>query len=197
MMDNFDKIWPLLTEVWDTCTEPISFHVQVLQRSKDGHTIGNNNQIRTIAEWFIHSDQKLLRLKPGIISLCEIYDARCYITINGKADKSVLWGISETAMKYIKNNQMTFKGMVSHVHDTCNGHGKKRWIIDVDDVSINKGDLYTAINNCRSGVPVNVITEIPTKNGYHIITHPFDLSQIQLPDKVEIKKNNSTLLYWI
>jgi hypothetical protein len=86
--------------------------------------------------------------------------------------------------------------LVSSAHDSCNGHGTKRWIVDVDDLSINKGDLYTAINNCQSGVQVNVIAEIPTKNGYHIITNPFNLSQIQLPDGVEIKKNNSTLLYW-
>lgn len=197
MNDNFDKILPLLTEVWEVNTNPTSFHVQVLQRKKDGHKIGNNNQIRTIAEWFIHSEQTLIRLKPAIASLCELYDARCYIAINGKTDKMVLWGIAETAMKYIKNDQMSFKGMISHVHDTCNGFGQKRWIIDVDDLTINKGDLYTAINNCRSGHSINTITEIPTKNGYHIITYPFDLSQIQLPAGVEIKKNNSTLLYWV
>ena len=196
MIDNFDKILPLLTEAWITCAYPVSFHVQVLQRRKDGHEIGNNNQIRSIAEWFIHSEDTLLRLKPAIKSLCELYNARCYIAINGKSDKDVLWGIAEITMKYIKNNQITFKGMLSHVHDTCNSHGMKKWIIDVDNLSVDKGNLYTAINNCRSRFDVNTIAEIPTKNGYHIITHPFDLSQIQLPNGVEVKKNNSTLLYW-
>lgn len=197
-MDNFDKILPLLTGVWETYTYPISFHVQVLQRKKDGHQIGHNNQIRTIAEWFIHSENTLMRLKPAIKSLCELYDARCYISINGKTDEAVLWGIAETSMKYIKNKQMTFKGMVSHVHDTCNGHGTKQWIVDVDDLSVDLEQLISNINLCRSGTPNNnVICQVPTKNGIHLITNPFDLSQIQLPAKVEIKKNNSTLLYWI
>ncbi len=196
MIDNFDKIMPLLTGVWDTYTYPISFHVQVLQRRKDGHQIGHNNQIRTIAEWYIHSENRLSLLKPAIASLCDIYDARCYIAINGKSDNMVLWGLIETAQKDIKNNQMSFKGMIAHVHDTCNGHGTKRWIIDVDDPTVNKSELYSAINNCRSSHSITTITEIPTKNGYHIITNPFDLSQLQLPSGVEVKKNNSTLLYY-
>lgn len=196
-IDNFDEIIPLLRGFWETYTDPISFHVQVLQRKKDGHQVGHNNKIRTIAEWFIYSEQTLLRLKPAIKSLCELYNARCYIAINGKTDEAVLWGIAVTSMKYIKNRQMSFKGMISHVHDTCNGHGIKRWIVDVDDLSIDLEQLISNINLCRSGTPNNnVICQVPTKNGIHLITRPFDLSQIQLPAKVEIKKNNSTLLYY-
>ncbi len=196
-IDNFDKIIPLLRGFWETYTDPISFHVQVLQRKKDGHQVGHNNKIRTIAEWFVHSEHTLLRLKPAIQSLCELYNARCYIAINGKSDKMVLWSLAETVMKYLKNNQMTFKGIVSHVHDTCNGYGIKRWIVDVDDLSIDLEKLISDINLCRSGTPNNnVICQVPTKNGIHLITNPFDLSQIQLPAKVEFKKNNSTLLYY-
>lgn len=191
-MDNFDKILPLLTEVWDTYTIPMSFHVQILQRSKDGH----DKSTRLVAEWFIGSEQRFNFLTTAMKTLCNSYDARCYINLNPKRDETVLWKMLKNAAERLETKSYSPYSLVSSAHDSCNGHGIKRWIIDVDDLNINKGELYTAINNCQSGVLINVITEIPTKNGYHIITHPFNLSQIQLPDGVEVKKNNSTLLYW-
>ena len=192
MKNNFDVILPLLTEVWNSTTEPVSFHVQILQRSKDGH----DKSTRLVTEWFVGSEHRFNFLFPAIRSLCCEYNARCYINLNPKSDELVLWKMLKNSAERLETKSYTPYSMISSAHDSCNGHGIKRWVIDVDDLNIHKDELYTAINNCESGVPTNTIVEIPTKNGYHIITHPFDLSQLQLPDGVEVKKNNSTLLYW-
>lgn len=193
MNDNFDKILPLLTEVWDTYTIPMSFHVQILQRSKDGH----DKSTRLVAEWFIGSEQRFKFLITAMKSLCNSYDARCYINLNPKRDETVLWKMLKNTAERLETKSYSPYSLVSSAHDSCNGHGIKRWIVDVDDYSVNSEKLISDINRCQSSTPNNnVICQVPTKNGLHLITNPFNLSQIQLPDGVEVKKNNSTLLYW-
>lgn len=192
-MNNFNLLYPLLTQIWNQYTIPLSFHVQVLQRSKDGH----DKSSRLISEWFIGSDQRLKFLFPAIKVLCQEYNARCYINLNPKLDESVLWKVLKNTAERLETKSCSPYSIVSSAHDSCNGYGIKRWIIDIDDLSIDIGKLISDINLCQSGTQNNnVICQIPTKNGVHLITNPFNLSQIQLPIGVEIKKNNPTLLYW-
>lgn len=185
MINNFDLILPLLRFEFGT------HHVQILQRSKDG----NDKSSRLVAKWFVSSKEKLLFLETAIKSLCNSYNARAYIGINPKKDEMVLWKMLENVTERLKTKSFSPFNVVSSAHDSCNGNGGKYWIIDVDDLEINKGDLYAEINKCKGGSTVNTITEIPTKNGYHIITHPFDTSQIKFPNEVSVHKNNMTLLY--
>ena len=45
----------------------------------------------------------------------------------------------------------------------------------------------------------NVIAVLPTINGYHIITHPFNLKQLEpfiATNPLDIHRNNPTLLYY-
>lgn len=197
-MDNFDKILPILNSVWNYRFEPVSFHVTILQRRKDGIEIANNAAQRTVAEWFVYSEDRLRHLKPAIESLCQIYQARCYITVNGKTDESVLWKLVDDSLERIKNNQKKSNRIFSHSHDTAPLSGKAYWIIDIDNPDVDLIDMCASINRCKSGFyPETVVAVIPTKNGHHIITRPFDHTALIFPPNVEIKKNNATLLYWV
>ncbi len=42
----------------------------------------------------------------------------------------------------------------------------------------------------------HIIQQYPTKNGWHIITRPFNYTKIQLPEKCEFKKDALLLLAW-
>lgn len=192
-MNNFDLVLPLLTEVWNTTTDPVSFHVQILQRSKDGH----DKATKLVAEWFIGSEQRFNFLIPAMANLCNAYNARCYINLNPKSDESVLWKMLRNSAERLETKSYSPYSMLSSAHDSCNGHGFKRWVIDIDDPFVEVEPLVEQINLCRSATPnKNVICQIPTKNGVHLITNPFNLSQIQFPSGIEVKKNNSTLLYY-
>lgn len=191
MIDNFDKILPLLIDVWDTYTIPMSFHVQILQRSKDGH----DKSSRLVTEWFVGSEQRIKFLMPAIKGLCETYEARCYINLNPKRDETVMWKMLKNTAERLETKSFTPYSMLSSAHDSCQGHGIKRWIVDIDNVTVNRSKLIVAINKCQSGQQKNFIVELPTKNGTHLITSPFDLSQLVLPEGVEVKKNNPTILY--
>lgn len=191
--DNFSLILPLLEDIFTTYAYPLSFHVQILQRSKDGH----DKAIRLVTEWFVGSTDRLKFLKPAIVNLCTEYNARCYINLNPKSDETVMWKMLRSISERLETKSYNFKSVAAHCHDGCQGHGVKSWIIDIDNVTVNRAKLIADINKCRSKqTGYNVLAEIPTKNGTHLITCPFDVTQLTLPEGVEIKKNNPTLLYW-
>lgn len=87
--------------------------------------------------------------------------------------------------------------------------GQKRWIIDVDEPEIDVLMTDFIDFNCLplvkttengSTVPYiksKIIASIPTKNGWHLITTPFNMQQFknEFPD-VDTQKNNPTVCYF-
>jgi hypothetical protein len=78
---------------------------------------------------------------------------------------------------------------------------KKIWIVDVDFKDVNENDILrikTAINDCEP-FGDHIITTIPTPNGIHIVTTPFNTQQFitnqDVYYKCDVKKNNPTILY--
>ena len=74
-------------------------------------------------------------------------------------------------------------------------------VIDVDNHDISYvdeiGEIIDLIKSSNEEKP-NVIGYIPTKNGWHIITRPFNLKQFEpytLEYQIDIQKNNPTILY--
>lgn len=186
MQNNFNLILPLLNFDYGT------YHVQITQRSKDGHSQAN----KLVTEWFVKSEKYLDFLMPGIVSLCDLYNARCYINLNPKSDKDVSWKIMDVLVDKLKTDTYKPLTLLSHSHDSCTGNGIKYWVVDIDSEDVDQVELIEDINKCRSGAFYNnVIATIPTKTGTHLITVPFDLSAFLLPVGVEIKKNASTILY--
>ena len=87
--------------------------------------------------------------------------------------------------------------------------GNPRWIVDIDEKEISPLILSHIEFGCD---PINkfesnfldfecefngkVIAKIPTKNGWHLITKPFNLQQFkQQYSNIEVQKNNPTLCY--
>ena len=198
MIDNFKLIKPLLTFPNDD----IYYHLQILRRGKDHPELPAAN--RVIKPYFICSLESLDYIKQEIKDLCEFFGARAYINLAPKS-------IKKTAMLQIKYlAQRVYEGDFKKIWkswNTCAGEikgEKPRWIIDIDD-NTSSGDIRFFINNkCE---PLNlspgdgcfedkVVTQIPTKSGYHLITTPFNLQQFKekYPD-IDVHKNNPTLLY--
>jgi flagellar capping protein FliD len=152
-----------------------------------------------VAEWFVTSEDKLRFLMDGIIVLCNTYNARCYINVNPKSEKEVLWNIAESALERLKTNAGNAVSILSHSHDSVQGNGVKYWVIDIDDLSMDLEGLRARINSAKSGFETNIVAELPSKTGLHLITNPFDLRTLSVPydfsGSIDVKKNASTLLY--
>lgn len=68
------------------------------------------------------------------------------------------------------------------------------FLFDCDDVEGRDvhGEMLSALND--GNAQELIITQYKTKNGWHIITNPFNYTTIKMPDGVEMKKDGLILL---
>jgi hypothetical protein len=77
---------------------------------------------------------------------------------------------------------------------------EKRWIVDIDTKDEIVVHRVAHIVNAMKPEGDKIITCIPTKNGYHLITKRFDVLSFNKMMKLQgdvpdIQKKNPTLLY--
>lgn len=222
IVDNFDLIRSLLK-----FEDKNDFYfLQIIQRKKDGGIIpqcNRNNGYRTIKSYYIRSleefDSRIERIKQ----LCEQNNARAYINLNVRSAKEVALEAAKAYIDLVREDRC-YQGhrVYDHVCGVTPKMGnKKKWIVDVDDLTPEQIDIVCEkICKCRSAYPMenpdsvtfnNIIAEIPTAHGVHIITHGFDVARFreileytttlnltkqQIKEIVTVKKDNPTLLYY-
>ena len=151
-----------------------------------------------IKAYFICSLEGLDYVEQEIKELCDFFGARAYINLAPKSIKKTtmlqLKYLAERA--YIGDYKKIWKSW-----NTCAGEIKGEepaWIIDIDDMPRTIiGDIVVFIAGLEP-VGDKFIASIPTVNGYHLITTPFNLQKFKevYPD-IDVHKNNPTLLYAI
>lgn len=207
IVDNFEQIADLLSFE----SEDDFFHLQILRRKKDlpEHERGKNNNARCIKTYYIKNKEYLLAKKQEIIALCHMFTARAYINLNRKSfKKASILTVSEITNRIIQHQEeYIYRAYESVVGESKVNVGEKRWIIDVDTKDeqeiiafvqeINR--MESATYNSELKFSNNIIDIIPTVNGVHIITIPFNLKQFE-PFRCnhffDVQKNNPTLLYF-
>lgn len=199
MINNLNIILPLL----NFKEEGDFYHILILQRRKDMTTNRSNHQsARTIKTYTIRSKEYLEEKFEEIQLLCETFKARAYINLNRMNDGDVALKMIEKLVHCLQNKTTNVKG----VYDSVVGNlpsKEKRWLVDLDLNEVMYKDIYiNLINKVQPFNNVNkIITEIPTKNGVHLITHPFNTTSVDTEcQKLNIplpivQKNNPTLLY--
>lgn len=199
MIDNFDLIKSLLC--FDN--EDEFYFIQVIQRKKDRKDVeldvkyvGSNNHSRLIKAYYIYSVEQLERYKPEIIALCEMFKARAGICINRRNQKDVALEMLELLARDIRIGNYS---CVSKIYNSVCGAVKgkdKTWLIDIDT---KDEDFIKEIES--SLVDINPIgsklfAQIPSKNGCHLITRPFNRKVFgEKYPNIEIHTNNPTNLF--
>lgn len=164
--------------------------------------------IGKVKSYTINTIYDLDAYQQEIITICDALKVRAYISANGKSHKQVtLNAMVEYTNNIAQDRFNNSRGIYDSVAAKFTDRTKQLWIIDVDkDDSFDKSvdeltDLYIKIiESCKPYK--KIVTVIPTKNGKHIITHPFDSSDfyLKIGDLVKlgsnlIKENDMTLLY--
>lgn len=197
MIDNIHLIKPLLT--FESDDE--FYMLYIFKRKKDQKTDKANHQsVRTIKSYCIESIEQLDNRYEEIKQLCEIFKARAYIHVQKQSHKD----IGMNMITEIVNRIQVGNIRQQHVFDSVVGQIKnkeKRWIVDIDMPSIEAVQkISLLIDKIR---PEGSKTEavIITKNGYHLITKPFDVQEFNKymslqGDVPDIQKKNPTLLYY-
>lgn len=179
MIDNLEIIKPLLN-----FTDDSKFYfLQIIQRRKENPTIRANN--RVIKNYFFNNLEYLEGKYDEIKGLCEFFNARAMLRLNRRSYEVITY---ETLIKLAEGmRQKNFKHTRKQYTRACGKchaepKGKKTWIVDVDEhMDQDKYDeLCEAINVCQpEDVQEKIVAKIPSLNGFHLISRPFNLEQFK------------------
>ena len=173
--------------------------VQLLQRQKDNpmkqYLINpnfRNNSNRTIQQFQIYSlddwDMKL----SVIIDLAKYYNCRVYIDLNLKDSKDVYAKLYENmATRFRTSNYRKLHRLYNEAvgQTPCMKGTRKTWVVDIDTkdqkfIDEVRGFILTLFGNGKREIEgphgklshlADVLAEIPTKNGVHLITTSFQV----------------------
>lgn len=204
MIDNFDIVRDNLLKF---NTKKDFYIVEAVCRpKKDGtSTLSGtaNNHTRVIRIWTFYSVDDFLNKQDEIVNVCNANNARAYFLPQKRNTYVVLKNMMENVLKNLDSDKINFNRMISSTlcgcHDVADSHDK-RWVLDLDNdsmverwIQVNFGGQVLAervwtvddgFNFVREQVAKDEknpddVYKIPTRNGWHIITPPFNLQKAQ------------------
>lgn len=201
-VDNFDLIssnFLFKEDLREEIAGDKFYMVQIMTRSKD-----TGERPKIIRTMFVESREYLLSHKEIITKLCDVFNARAYISTNPSSYKTCAIKAFKELADIVENG--SYKKLLSLPETLAGkyttGGDEKKWIVDLDGI---KGD-----ENCQPYIDfiINEYTDgkgsahwsiivVPTVNGSHLLVSPFDVRDFKkkFPD-IEIHKDNPTLLYY-
>jgi hypothetical protein len=194
MIDNIELIKPLLN-----FSEPGDFYYCLILKRKKDQPEGerdNHQSVRTIKTYCVESVEYLEKRYDEIKQLCEMFKARAYIHIQKQNHRDVSLNMMVALAQRIQDGNHKQQGLFDSVVGQLKTY-EKRWVVDIDtkDKSFVE-DVATFINTKCRPVQDKIISIIPTKNGYHLITDRFDVKTFkEMYPELEIQKKNPTLLF--
>lgn len=202
MIDNLNKILPLLS--FESCDD--FYYLQILQRKKENPQLGSNS--RVIKNYYIASEDYLIKHYEEIKKLCEVFNARASIRLNKRSFEKVGFKAMTNLANTMMNKEYSF--LKASYDRACGlGHNDKNktWIVDIDESEVIwLEQILSAISPCEP-VGNKIVVQIPSKSGIHLITRPFNTEQFKVNFKkelevykmgeinLEIHKDNPTNLY--
>jgi hypothetical protein len=201
MTNNFHHIQSLL----NFKNEGDFYLIQIIQRRKDNPEIKRNMNL--VDNYFVYSKEKLEEYMPKIIKQCDYFNARAYIRVNVRnAERIALQTLNKITQYILTKDYKAVKGAYLSAAGEHHSDDDKKWIVDVDGVSPDSADsdhqqfranLEQLIESLQPNGKKKIIAEIPTKNGFHLITRPFNMEEFRKmqPLSVDVHKDNPTILY--
>lgn len=193
MINNYSLIKKLL--IFDTEGDNYYF-IQILQRAKDDKSIGSNN--RLIKTYAIKSLSHFEKVYPEIVTICEAFKARAYIHLTKRSFKRVSLLMMKELCDRITNNQcLEIPKLFNTASGTFTGGKDKLWVVDIDTKDMVKiVEVSDYIEDSCEPIGNKIIAIIPTLNGFHLITKPFNVDKFNMKYcDIEIHKNNPTILF--
>lgn len=194
MIDNFEIFKPF---VHNEDSDKF-FFLQILKRRKENPEMNADNIV--VKSYFVSDFNALIKRKEQIIQICKATRSRAYINLNIRSYKDVSFEMLSILASRLKSKEFkSNRGLFEAACGKCNSAGKNKfWIVDLDfkdeeDISLFK----KKIEFCRPEGD-KIVLEVPTKNGVHLISRPFDCKQFanfKISKEYSIHKDNPSLLY--
>lgn len=228
MTDNFERFKDFINQTEglpDKDPKGTAYYyyvIEIMRRGKDNPDMPAANV--HFKNYYIYSWEDYNKFEKEIKILCEVLNMRAYISVNRKELKRI--AINTVAEMTRRIAEGDYK-RIYKVFESCSGKYKERnknyWIIDLDDEVPSSNyvkRIKEIVNSCQSQFETNIIMDMPTKSGVHILTHPFNKHEYEkkwnnefgsklnnnddfeldnngdlLHKKPDIKENHLTLLY--
>ena len=193
MIDNIEKIKTLL----NFSEEGDFYMLYVFKRKKDQpeEERDNHQSVRTIKTYCIESIEHLERRYLEVKQICRFFNARAYIHVQKQNHRDVSLDMMVTLAEKIKSGSQNQKGLFDSVVGQIKTQ-EKRWIVDIDTKDQEEVHRIARVIEATRPEGPKLEAVIPTKNGYHFITHRFDVKMFENAcPGVDIQKKNPTLLY--
>lgn len=169
--------------------------------------MGSNSTV--IKTYYVTSKEYLERKRNAIIMFCEEANARACISLNRRSFEKIAFHTLRKVTEQICNKDFhNVRNAYDKACGTFQEESDRKWIIDLDGdlQKYNVAEIEDIIFSCYPN-PLGeskLITVIPTPNGKHMITKPFNIQEfnnrfkancpsLEIPD---IHKNNPTILYF-
>lgn len=193
MIDNFEQIKELL----EFDSEDEFYHAVVLQRKKENPEVGSNSHL--VKTYYIKSKEDLDFYREEMLALAKLHTARVCINLNRRSFEKMAFQTLRKITDIIMNKD--FKSVRKAYNSVCGTYSSekdKKWIIDIDDLNFNALRFKQLIYDIAP-VGNKYIATIPTKNGYHLITKPFNIQEVNKHNyefpPYDIHKDNPTILF--
>ena len=201
-IDNFE----VLMQHMDFIDKNDRYIVHILRRPKDckalTNMLGSNEAQRLIRTYYIDNIDYLKSKISAIKELCQSCNARAYLIVAPKDNFECLLNLGKKILETIQMKNYSVKPEHLLRQAYCENHKsrKKQWVIDLDNDSMVErwiqrnyggnvlqervwtvGEVVAFIQNQVVSIGKNPddVYKIPTRNGWHIITPPFNLQAAQ------------------
>ena len=191
MIDHFN-----LVEKFISNRDELFSLVHILIRAKD-HP-GEKITKSFVKTYFIKNKEQLREYKQEIVTLCNVFKARAYITISEKSYKKFQDALLVKLAEYNKDSvYRNPERILDSVAMKLKGLSDL-WILDVDDPKIEPKliDYITKDSDIKRN-KCWIFAKIPTLQGFHLITSKFDSLEFHklFPDIIIHKNPLGTVLY--
>jgi hypothetical protein len=194
MINNLEEIKKFLA--FDSADD--FYYLQILQRKKENSEIESNS--RVIKNYYVTSIEYLESHWQEITDFCTMFNARAMLRLNKRSFEQTAWQTMQNLTNCMSNKD--YKS-VKKVYDRACGlkHNdkNKKWILDIDDKNLDEFNwLYDleVFTSEQNPVGSKLLAKIPTKNGFHIISSPFDTTLFKIKyNFIEIHKDNPINLF--
>lgn len=200
MVNNIELIKPFLKFESDD-----DFYIlEIIKRKKENPNLGKNNT--EVAQYYITSVKELEKVMPDVIAICDATNSRAYINLNSRSFQMIALFLNKKMGDILLTKDYRFarRAFLSEAHSHTNEQDKT-YIVDFDytdgSCSMDDSARFDLVKELlfklqkQTGVQPLLYT-IPTKNGVHIITRPFNIKKFKdtFP-LIDIHKDGITLCY--
>lgn len=191
MINNIDTIRALLKFP----TEHSFYFLEIIKRRKENPEMERGQKL--VKDFYIYSFDEFDALVPKVIDLCNEHNARAYFRLNLRNAKAVALRYNVAVATAMLNE--AYKSLpklyASTVGGTCSDPDKT-WVIDLDGDEAQP-EFYTEMLNDVIALREDAIVAlIPTLNGLHVITRPFNRAEFgKKYPKIDVHKDNPTIMY--